>query len=136
MLCCPHCSRLSTILFNIVTPNCRLVQAQQQLSIVDNIEQCWQHNIVQCCFHQVRTGCSFLAVNIDSRFTFFRLLDSKEWKYLTNGSRTDKSESKSNRPYRLLHFYPFASFAFGYFPSAFCAKVVSMHGISIQIRPF
>ena len=26
---CPHCSRLSTILFNIVTPDCRLVQAQQ-----------------------------------------------------------------------------------------------------------
>ena len=29
MLCCPHRLRLSTILFNIVTPDCRLVQAQQ-----------------------------------------------------------------------------------------------------------
>ena len=29
MFCCPHCSRLSTILFNIVTTDCRLVQAQQ-----------------------------------------------------------------------------------------------------------
>ena len=31
-------------------------------NIVDNIEQCGQQNIVQCCFHQARTGCSFLAV--------------------------------------------------------------------------
>ena len=30
--------------------------------IVDNIEQCWQQNIVQACFHQARTGCPFLAV--------------------------------------------------------------------------
>ena len=31
-------------------------------NIVDNIEQCWQQNIVQACFHHARTGCSFLAV--------------------------------------------------------------------------
>ena len=31
-------------------------------NIVDNIEQCGQQNIVQACFHQARTGCSFLAV--------------------------------------------------------------------------
>ena len=31
-------------------------------NIVDNLEKCGQHNIVQCCFHQARTGCSFLAV--------------------------------------------------------------------------
>ena len=31
-------------------------------SIVDNLEQCGQQNIVQCCFHQARTGCAFLAV--------------------------------------------------------------------------
>ena len=30
-------------------------------NVVDNIEQCWQQNIVQCCFHQARTGCSFMA---------------------------------------------------------------------------
>ena len=30
--------------------------------IVDNIEPCVQQNIVQCCFHQPQTGCSFLAV--------------------------------------------------------------------------
>ena len=29
-------------------------------NIVDNLEQCGQQNIVQCCFHQARTGCSFL----------------------------------------------------------------------------
>ena len=31
-------------------------------NIVDNIEQCGQQNIVQCCFHQARTSCSFFAV--------------------------------------------------------------------------
>ena len=31
-------------------------------NIVDNLEQCGQQNIVQSCFHQPRTGCSFFAV--------------------------------------------------------------------------
>ena len=31
-------------------------------NIVDNLEQCGQHNIVQCCFYQARTGCAFFAV--------------------------------------------------------------------------
>ena len=31
-------------------------------NIVDNLEQCGQQNIVQCCFHQARTGCAFFAV--------------------------------------------------------------------------
>ena len=31
-------------------------------NIVDNIEQCRQHNIVQGCFHQAWTGCAFLRV--------------------------------------------------------------------------
>ena len=31
-------------------------------NIVDNIEQCGQHNIVQGCFHQPWTGCAFLRV--------------------------------------------------------------------------
>ena len=31
-------------------------------NIVDNPEQCGQQNIVHCCFHQARTGCSFFAV--------------------------------------------------------------------------
>ena len=33
-------------------------------SIVDNLEQCGQQNIVHCCFRQARTGCSFLAVYV------------------------------------------------------------------------
>ena len=28
-------------------------------NIVDNLEQCGQQNIVQCCFHQARTGLFF-----------------------------------------------------------------------------
>ena len=31
--------------------------------IVDNLEQCGQQNIVQCCFHQARTGCSSFVVH-------------------------------------------------------------------------
>ena len=31
-------------------------------NIVANLEQCGQQNIVQCCFHQARTGCAFVAV--------------------------------------------------------------------------
>ena len=30
-------------------------------NIVDNIEQCGQHNIVQGCFHQPWTGCAFFV---------------------------------------------------------------------------
>ena len=32
-------------------------------NIVDNIEQCEQHNIVHGCFHQPWTGCAFSSVN-------------------------------------------------------------------------
>ena len=31
-------------------------------NIVDNLEQCGQQNIVQCCFHQARRGCPLFAV--------------------------------------------------------------------------
>ena len=31
-------------------------------NIVDNTEQCGQHNIVQGCFHQPWTSCAFFAV--------------------------------------------------------------------------
>ena len=34
MLCCPHCSMLSTILFSSVTPDCELIQAQQCWTIL------------------------------------------------------------------------------------------------------
>ena len=36
-------------------------------NIVDNIEQCGQHNIVQGCFHHLWTGCAFCCV--DSVYT-------------------------------------------------------------------
>ena len=34
MLCCPHCSMLSTVLFSIFTPDRRLIQAQQCWTIL------------------------------------------------------------------------------------------------------
>ena len=37
-------------------------------NIVDKLEQCGQHNIVQCCFHQARTGCAFFAVYLPFAF--------------------------------------------------------------------
>ena len=37
-------------------------------NIVDNLEQFGQQNIVQCCFHQARTGCAFFAVYTDRVF--------------------------------------------------------------------
>ena len=42
-------------------------------NIVDNIEQCGQHNIVQGCFHQPRTGCAFFAV-YDRKNTLLSLI--------------------------------------------------------------
>ena len=57
MFCCPHCSQLSTIFFSIVTPD----SGSTTLStIVNNLEQCGQQNIVQSCSHQPSTCCSFL----------------------------------------------------------------------------
>ena len=38
-------------------------------NIVNNLEQCWQQNIVQSCFHQARTGCSFFAVYCEQTWT-------------------------------------------------------------------
>ena len=38
-------------------------------NIVDNIEQCGQQNIVQCCFHQPRTGRALLAVYLKKAYT-------------------------------------------------------------------
>ena len=40
-------------------------------NIVDNLEQCGQQNIVQCCFHQVRTGSSFFFCCTVDICTFF-----------------------------------------------------------------
>ena len=40
-------------------------------NIVDNIEQCGQHKIVQGCFHQPRTGCAFFAVYVRAKPHFW-----------------------------------------------------------------
>ena len=53
MLCCPHCSMLSTILFSIVTPDCRLIQAQQ----------CW--TILLTTLNNVGSTTLFTAVFIN-----------------------------------------------------------------------
>ena len=42
-------------------------------NIVDNLEQCGQQNIVQCCFHQARTGCAFFAVYTAKNYTAKKL---------------------------------------------------------------
>jgi hypothetical protein len=47
MLCGPHCSQLSTILNNIVTPESG---STILFNIVDKCEQCGPQNIVQSCF--------------------------------------------------------------------------------------
>ena len=46
VLCGPHCSQLSTILNNIVTPDSG---STILFNIVDKCEQCGPHNIVQSC---------------------------------------------------------------------------------------
>ena len=49
MFYCPHCSKLSTILNDVVEPE-SLVKMLND--IVDNYKQCWQQNVVQSCFYQ------------------------------------------------------------------------------------
>ena len=56
MLCCPHCLQLSTILFSIVTPDS---DSAILFNIVDNCEQCGQHNFVQSCY---TAGSEFLGM--------------------------------------------------------------------------
>ena len=57
--CCPHCSRLLTVLDNIVEPESGVTIL---FNTVNSQEQCGQQNIVQYCFHQLGTSCSFFAV--------------------------------------------------------------------------
>ena len=54
-------------------------------NIVDNIEQCGQHNFVQGCFHQPWTGCAFLRVRVavSHRRRCMTLL----WHLLPNGNQ-------------------------------------------------
>ena len=60
MLCCPHCSMLSTILNKMLGLNHPQSGVTMLNNIVDNIEQCGQHNIVQSCFQQPLTARDFL----------------------------------------------------------------------------
>ena len=53
------CRQYCSTLLHLIAGQFRLINL---FSIVDNLEQCGQHNIVQCCFHQARTGCAFFAV--------------------------------------------------------------------------
>ena len=58
MLCCPHCSMLSTILNKLLSLNPAYNRGVTMLNnIVDNIEQYGQHNIVQACFQQLEIFC-------------------------------------------------------------------------------
>ena len=55
--CCnanQHCSRFSTILSSIVTPDS---DRTVSFVIVDNYEQCWKQNIVQSCFTADSKSC-------------------------------------------------------------------------------
>ena len=54
-----HCSRLLTTLNSIFTPDSG---STMLFNVVNSLEQCGQQNIVQYCFHQLRTSCSFFAV--------------------------------------------------------------------------
>ena len=53
IFCCPHCSRLLTVLNSIVTPD----SGSTMFNVVNSLEQCRQQNIVQYCFHQLGTSC-------------------------------------------------------------------------------
>ena len=59
IFCCPHCFRLLTVLNSLVTPDSGLTML---FNIVNSLEQCGQQNIVQYCFHQLVTSCSFSLI--------------------------------------------------------------------------
>ena len=49
----------------VVEPGSSLQSGATMLNnIVDNLDQCGQQSIVQCCFHQARTGCSFFLLRL------------------------------------------------------------------------
>ena len=56
-----HCSRQLTTLNNIVKPESGV---KILLNTVNSLEQCWQQNIVQYCFHQLGTSCSFWLISV------------------------------------------------------------------------
>ena len=57
MFCCPHCSRLLTILNNVIEPESGVTMLK---NVVENCEQCGQQNIFQSCSHQPSQVVHFL----------------------------------------------------------------------------
>ena len=62
MFRCQHCSRLSAILFNIVTPDCMLIQAHQR------VQYCWQPWTMWAAQH-----CSILFSSGQNKLFIFLL---------------------------------------------------------------
>ena len=77
-----RCSMLSTILLGIVTPDCRLIQAQQYLfNIDDSQEQYCPSNIVASCFEPPGTICGFWLGNTPIYFfTVAHMLSVKKYR--------------------------------------------------------
>ena len=111
MLCCPHCSKLSTILFNIVKPGCRLIQAHQLG------QYCWQPWTMWAAQH-----CSMLFSSGQNRLCVF-LLCIKKWSQKSQrcplitigGGHIGRSHS-SKKSYRKL--YTFLHLCIKYFLTA------------------
>ena len=58
MLCCLHCSMLSTIMNKLLSLNPAYNRGVTMLNnVVENIEKYGQHNIVQACFQQPEIFC-------------------------------------------------------------------------------
>ena len=53
---------VNNILFSIIEPELARIRVTMLNDIVDNIQQCGQQNITQCCFHQLLKGSAFLCV--------------------------------------------------------------------------
>ena len=74
-------------------------------NIVDNLEQCGQQNIVQCCFHQARTGGAFFAVyfmKILSGYCNYWLIFSSQIHDNNKGDRFNRLAGKQSNPCNTL----------------------------------
>ena len=70
MLLEQYCSMLQTILLDILTPGCGLLQAQELFNTpaVDNQEHCCPNNIVASCFQQPVTTDNFFAMTCGDKY--------------------------------------------------------------------
>ena len=75
-ICCPHCSRLLTVLNSIVITDSG---STMLFNVVNRLEQCGQQNIVQYCFHQLGTSCSFFAVYGNCNCTNVNRRENLQW---------------------------------------------------------